>query len=158
MTRLNVCSENRGEFLIWSIQTLMDYTKKCEICNQLDSPEEEDTEPESSNPQTLDDKPGSDSDPKEKNKKLLKSTYSQDYEQCEPCDECSYILEQSFFCFFGYKKPRNKYVETHICDHIPYSLENCVHLYNYFKPDELPEYDDLPQKKSIPPEVSNINF
>ena len=70
---------------------------------------------------------------------------------CNTCDDCTDFLEQSFACLFGYKKPRQKYIENHSVITIEYTLENCVHLYECFKP-ELPEYDDI-QKFSVPAEV-----
>lgn len=74
---------------------------------------------------------------------------------CDTCDDCNDLLEQSFACLFGYRKPRQKYLENHTVVNIEYTLENCVRVYEHFKLDELPEYDDV-QKWSVTPEFNEF--
>ena len=123
----------------------MGYIQKCEICNQIESVEEAtDTEVELSNPQQSAEETGS------KKKKFQASVSSQ---HCHSCGDCELLLEQSFMCLFGYKKQRRNYLDVHTVINIPYTLENCVHLYEFYKPSYIPEYDDL-AKYSMPAEVN----
>ncbi len=115
----------------------MDFIYQCEICNQSEKIEENPvstTETESSN------------DSKEKKKQTSA-------QHCSSCDDANVLLEQSFSCLFGFKNTRTNYLENHSVINIPYTLENCVHLYNYFKPYDMPEYDDM-VKSSISQEVN----
>lgn len=75
--------------------------------------------------------------------------------RCSICGEMDKLLDQSFFCLYGYKKRTLRYLENHVVTRLPYTLESCVSLYNYYKPSKLPEYDDL-IKMSIPTEFYDL--
>ena len=129
------CSVNNGEFLVWSIDYLMHCIDKCEMCNQSEDSNKNESENDSSNQQPASNE---DSDKDKKGQSKNKNTSSQ---KCSICDDSNNLLEQSFNCLFGYKKPRSKYLESHSVLNIKYTLENCINLYNYFMPEEIPEYD-----------------
>ena len=122
----------------------MNYINKCQICNQIEEVNVEDTETESSDQ-------NSDENLTSEKAKKPSSTASN---ECGTCDDCNFLLEQSFACLFGYKSKnaRKNYLESHAVTKLAYTLDNCVHLYNYFKPYDMPEYDDM-AKYSIPQEV-----
>jgi hypothetical protein len=146
--------------LIWSIEYLINCVKKCAICNSDDSNKTE-SENDSSNQQTVDnliseklsndDSEATNNNQTDKKLSKNKNTSSQ---KCSVCDDCNNLLEQSFNCLFGYKKPRSKYLENHSVINIKYTLENCVNLYKYFMLDECPEYDHK-LSRSITVEVLN---
>jgi len=128
------CSVNKGEFLLWSIDYLVHCIDYCEMCNQSEDSNKNESENDSSNQQ-----PASNED-SDKDKKQSKNKNSSS-QKCSVCDDSNNLLEQSFNCLFGYKKPRSKYLESHSVINIKYTLENCINLYNYFMPEEVPEYD-----------------
>jgi hypothetical protein len=150
------CSNNKGEFLTWTIDILLNCMKTCEMCNErlmIDS----DSQNENTNDENLNDEPNSQNanaasnrnntaflsfKPKSKRASGIK---------CGDCEECKDMLEQSFYCLLGYKKKTTKVVVSHSVIHVPRNLQNCVPLYNFFKP-RLPEYDDT-KPSSITAEV-----
>jgi hypothetical protein len=71
------------------------------------------------------------------------------------CNEIDKILDQCFFCLYGYKKRTLRYLENHVVSKIQSTLETSVDLYNFYKPTKLPEYDDLP-KYSVPAEFNDL--
>ena len=148
-----MCGSDEGKFLFWLIDILIDFVDVCDVCNQsetvnlvehlnevdvsLNLMDEEIEHKESKNSKAI----------KRSNSIPMANT------RCLVCDECNDILEQAFSCLFGYRKPRSaRYLQSHVCAKIAYNLENCINLYNYFKPAELPEYDSL-SKFSISTEV-----
>lgn len=158
MIRNNLCGYNNGEFLFWLIEILIDFVDVCDICNQSENtnPDENLNDVEISFNLVDEDAENKES----KNNKAIKRSNSipTANTRCLMCDECNDLLEQAFSCLFGYRKPRSaRYLQNHASPKIAYNLENCINLYNYFKPAELPEYDSL-SKFSISSEVIfNLN-
>ena len=149
--RYNLCTSNEGEFLFWAIEILIDFVDECEICNREENNKEHDLNATDLIMDLMDEE----NEQKEKSAKLKRqSSVPTSNAKCFVCDECNDLLEQSFSCLFGYRKPRSaRYLQSHTCSKIAYTLDNCINLYNYFKPSELPEYDSL-SKFSIPSEVT----
>ena len=156
------CSVNHGEFLFWSIDVLVDYTNNCDLCKLTDELEEVQTQSENNTENSNNDDTEASSSlvetkkarPKSKSKKSNSNsqTGGKHSSYCHTCDEqTTELLEQTFFCCFGYRIKGVKYLKNHSVINVKYTLDNCASLYEYYKPD-LPEYDDLPFK-SIPAEV-----
>ncbi len=71
---------------------------------------------------------------------------SSNSDTCNSCDESGVLLEQIFNCLFGYKKPKRSgsgYLENHSVVRVPYTLDNCRLMYEFFRPDGIPEFDDM---------------
>ena len=148
---------------------LADYTNNCEFCKQSEDSDDvqahsdnnntensnnDDTEASSSLAENNNKEKISKSSTKTKSKKPNSNSQSSGKKSvyCNLCDElCNELIEQTFFCCFGYRTKGVKYLKNHSVINVKYSLENSTHLFEYFKP-ELPEYDDLPFK-SISAEV-----
>jgi len=67
-------------------------------------------------------------------------------ETCNSCDECEILLEQTFYCLFGYRKAKrssSSYLDNHSVVRVGYTLENCRLMYEFFRPEKIPEFDDL---------------
>ena len=148
LSRSRICRVNNGEFLVWSIGVLMGFLDKCEACN------EKVIENEFSNGMNEEIDILNASDFKEKAPPRRQTAKKPSTSKCSDCDDCNHLLNQAFHCLFGYKTKTNaKYLETHSstssASRITYTLANSVNMYNHFKPDKLPEYDDL-VKFSIP--------
>ena len=147
------CGVNSGDFLTWSIDYLINCVSKCEICNQSDDSNKNESENDSSNQQLSNEDSETANQPDKKQSKQ-KNASSQ---KCSTCDDCNILLEQSFSCLFGYKKKGIKHLENHSVINIKFTLENCINLYNYFMLEEDPEYDHKPSK-SISTEVMKFTL
>jgi hypothetical protein len=136
--RSGFCSNNNGEFLIWSQNVLTDFINYCEVCKNT-------------NEEFLTN--DLDSDHNKSHAKKGNNYHSEaSTAKCETCDNCNDLLEQIFSCLFGYReKSAAKYLKNHSVKSLPITLENSAILYNYYKP-KLPEYDDV-SKHSISIEV-----
>ncbi len=163
LSKNGFCSVNDGEFLLWSMDVLYDYSNNCEICKE--SEEMKDAQATTANSENNtensnnDDTEASTSNKANEKSKSKKSTgtnlqvNSKKSSHCVTCEDViTELLEQSFLCCFGYKTKGNKHLKNHSVINIKYTLDNCKHLYNYYRPEKLPEYDDLPFK-SITSEV-----
>ncbi len=133
MDRIDICTSNEGELLSWLVQTLVEMKSQCETCNLVLNNDVTRTNMAAED-QTVD--------------KASKANLN----KCATCSEMDKLLDQAFYCLFGYKKRTLRFLENHTCGKLAYTLENSVNVYNYYKPGKLPEYDDLP-KMSIPTEV-----
>ena len=167
------CSVNEGEFLLWSMNVLYDYSNNCEVCKESEEIEDaaqvaaaaaavtnSENNTENSNNDDTEASTSNKASAKSKSKKSTANTNSlanvKKSSHCVTCEDViTELLEQSFLCCFGYKTKGNKYLRNHSVINIKYTLENCKHLYNYYRPEKLPEYDDLPFK-SITAEVTLI--
>lgn len=73
-------------------------------------------------------------------------------------DETKNCLDQAILCLYGHpniKKFKLKNLKDHGTLGVPMTWEACCQLYNYYKPEELPEFDSKPSK-SISAEVENL--
>jgi hypothetical protein len=141
---------NEGEFLFWSIEILLDYTNNCQLCKE----NENEAQTNNENTESMMDVESVESKEKSKSSKSKSKSQSvpaSNSSHCDTCDECVEVLEQTFFCLFGYKKKTVRYLKNHSVINIKFTLDNCISLYEFYKP-KLPEYDDL-QKSSISVEV-----
>jgi hypothetical protein len=150
------CSNNKGEFLTWSIDVLVECMKTCEMCNErviMDS----DSQNENTSDENVNDEANSQNTNTANNRNSVASSCFKPKPKrttaikCGDCEDCKDLLEQTFFCLLGYKKKTTKNVISHSVIHVQRNLDNCVGLYNFYKP-RLPEYDDT-KPSSISAEV-----
>ena len=158
---MQICGFDNGKFLLWAIETLSNLSKNCQACSGNANLAENGPPDKASEDQATADTDMHDEFIASTNTKQTHSSSSNTSEKtgsqthqwrCVNCESCNDQLEQLFCCLFGYKKLRVKYLSMHSTTKIEYTLENSIHLYNYFKPSVLPEYDSV-KSSAIPSEV-----
>ena len=93
----------------------------------------------------------------ESNKSDKSTSKSTDDDNICCCAEFDLLLEQSFFCLFGFKKKSARHLKNHSRITQSFNADNCWNLYFYFKPNKMPEYDDL-IKSSLSTEVKSLKI
>ena len=175
LVRNGMCCEHDGEFLFWSIDILVKRMQSCEKCQQTGDDDDDDggggdnnSQDDNNNDNDNDDNSGNNNNNNNTDEELTAATatgkrlqssqptvsVTSSTDKCSACEDCSDLLELSFGCLFGYRKRSTRYAKSqvHTAKHVAITLENARHLYTFFKPHKLPEYDDL-QKLSISVEV-----
>ena len=147
-----MCGSNHSQFLIWAVEKLIGFVSTCQRCS-----EEHEKKTVIAEIQPTGENDNGSSSSSSSNKALANPSGNNNNNnsntKCLNCDNCNDQLEQLFSCLFGYKKSRVKYLANHTATKIEYTLENSLHLYKFFKPEEFPEYDSL---KKLPNEVNNF--
>lgn len=143
MLRNGFCGTNNGEFIIWSIEVLNSYKSNCEKCNS--------TTTQNNNHQHHQQQHSSEPSGEDTNQSHTNGTSTSSQKSCI-CSEFDDLLEQSFYCLFGFKKKTARYLKNHSVVKQDYTLEGALLIYSYFTPTRLPEYDDE-KKFSITSEV-----
>lgn len=148
LARNGFCGSNEGQYLLWCVGQLTAFKSQCSQCNQKGGRPA--TLPPTESSDETNSQTGTETEESRRNK-----TASQPATNSCICHECDEILEQCFYCLFGFKKKSAaaRYLKTHSVIKLAYNLENSIRMYDYFKPARLPEYDDQ-IKSSISSEVS----
>ncbi|CAF0778497.1 unnamed protein product [Brachionus calyciflorus] len=138
LARNGFCGCNNGEFLNWAIEKSIKFKLECEICSmkKVSSADKDQTDEDS-------------------NKSAKSATKSTDSDNICCCQEYDEILEQLFFCLFGFKKKSARHLKNHSRITQSYDANNCWNLYFSYKPNKFPEYDDL-QKYSLTTEIYDL--
>ena len=60
-------------------------------------------------------------------------------------DDLRQMYEQCVYCLYGHpnKKGRAKHLADHNCQPISLTLQQAIHMFEYFKPKNLPEFDSF---------------
>ncbi|RNA38515.1 calcineurin-binding cabin-1 isoform X1 [Brachionus plicatilis] len=139
LARNGFCGCNGGEFLTFGIEKLIKFKLECEFCSTNKNLEIYKREID-----------------EETNKSDKTSTKGSDDDKniclCSDFDE---LLEQFFYCLFGFRKKSAKHLKNHSRITKSFDVNNCWNLYYFYQPNKFPEYDDLP-KFSLTSEINDL--
>lgn len=65
------------------------------------------------------------------------------------------LIWKCFSCLYGYSK-KNYSFKPHCNTHIKMSWDNCLFIYNYVQPDDLPEFDTANKSNTITSEIRDL--
>lgn len=130
---------------MWSIGILNSYKSQCGKCNSSSQEDphlsKHSVERQESSTTLTEGSKEEEHTQQTNHSSTMTTTSSSSHKSCI-CSEFDDLLEQSFYCSFGFRKKSAKYLKTHSVLKQPYDLHSAQLIYAHFKPARLPEYDD----------------